>query len=228
MICDKDGTCWILSSAGIYVADSKNLIADTRLDYPLINAKRGFRESLVANSWLYRQGDELYLCCDSGAVKINMSQYDTATKSYRMVLDYIYVDGERHDINRVDTFHLTSQMDKIVLEPEVLNYSMNDPYVDLGLISAVNYFTEDMDVEMMKIYGGGTLDERAFAKMKLNKIACDIKWAYWALYQASSSNVEFDYMNWYGQKMARLQHFWLDPRLDYWLDIVHEKKSLIS
>lgn len=131
MICDKDGTCWILSSAGIYVADSKDLIADTRLDYPLINAKRGFRESLVANSWLYRQGDELYLCCDSGAVKINMSQYDTATKSYRMVLDYIYVDGERHDINRVDTFHLTSQMDKIVLEPEVLNYSMNDPYVSV-------------------------------------------------------------------------------------------------
>lgn len=106
--------------------------------------------------------------------------------------------------------------------------SMNDPYVDLGLISAVNYFTEDMDVEMMKIYGGGKVDERAFARMKLNKIACDIKWAYWALYQAASSNVEFDYMNWYGQKMARLQHFWLDSRLDYWLDVAREKSTRIS
>lgn len=106
--------------------------------------------------------------------------------------------------------------------------SMNDPYVDLGLISAVNYFTEDMDVEMMKIYGGGKVDERAFARMKLNKIACDIKWAYWALYQAASSNVEFDYMNWYGQKMARLQHFWLDSRLDYWLDVAREKSIRIS
>lgn len=101
--------------------------------------------------------------------------------------------------------------------------SMNDPYVDLGLISATNYFTEAMDVEMIKIYNDGVFDELAFAKMKLNKIACDIKWAYWALYQAANSNVEFDYMNWYGQKMARLQHFWLDPRLDYWLELVQGK-----
>lgn len=131
MICNEDGTCWILSSAGIYIADSKDLIANTRSDYPLINAKRGFRQSLVANSWLYSQGEDLYLCCDSGVVKVNMSQYDMATKSYRMVLDYIYVDGEKYDINRVDTFHMTSEMDKIVLEPEVLNYSMNDPYVSV-------------------------------------------------------------------------------------------------
>ena len=44
---------------------------------------------------------------------------------------------------------------------------MNDPYEDLGLISAVNYFTEDMDVEMMKINGGGKVDERELARMKL-------------------------------------------------------------
>lgn len=102
--------------------------------------------------------------------------------------------------------------------------SMNDPCVDLGLISATNYFTEAMDVEMVKCYNDGVFDEIMFAKVKLNKIACDIKWAYWALYQAASSNVEFDYMNWYGQKMARLQHFWLDPRLDYWLELVKDRK----
>ena len=54
-------------------------------------------------------------------------------KSYRMILDYIYVDGEKYDIDRVDTFRLASDADKIVLEPEVLNYSMNDPYVSVFL-----------------------------------------------------------------------------------------------
>jgi hypothetical protein len=27
-------------------------------------------------------------------------------------------------------------------------------------------------------------------------------------------------MNWYGMKMARLRGFSLDPRLDYWLNLV--------
>lgn len=133
MICDADGTCWILSSAGIYVAETKDLMADKKTDYLLINAKRGFRSSLVANAWMYREGDELYLCCDSGVVKVNMSQYDMTAKSYRMILDYIYVDGEKFDIDRVDTFRLSPQADTIVLEPEVLNYSMNDPYVSVYL-----------------------------------------------------------------------------------------------
>ena len=133
MICDTDGTCWVLGSAGIYIADTTDLVADEKTDYLLINAKRGFRSSLVANAWMYREGEELYLCCDSGVVKVSMAQYDMTAKSYRMILDYVYVDGEKYDIDRVDTFRLASDADKIVLEPEVLNYSMNDPYVSVFL-----------------------------------------------------------------------------------------------
>jgi len=28
-------------------------------------------------------------------------------------------------------------------------------------------------------------------------------------------------MNWYGQKIARLQHLWLDPRLDMWINMLN-------
>lgn len=103
--------------------------------------------------------------------------------------------------------------------------SMNDPYSDLGLISTTNFFTEEMDIEMIKIYNGGEFDDLAFAKMKLYKIVCDIKWSYWALQQSANSNVDFDYMNWYGGKMARLQHLWSEPRLDFWLNKLNGKSS---
>lgn len=76
MVCNDDGTCWILCSAGIYIADSENLIANQEREYPLINSKRGFRASLVANSWMCEEDNYLYLCCDSGVVKVNMKQYD--------------------------------------------------------------------------------------------------------------------------------------------------------
>lgn len=99
--------------------------------------------------------------------------------------------------------------------------SMNDPYYDLGLFSTTNYLTEAMDVELCKAYHGGKMDEMGFAKMKLYKIVGDIKWAYWALQQALNSDVDFDYFNWYGQKTARLQHLWLDPRLDMWINMLN-------
>lgn len=101
--------------------------------------------------------------------------------------------------------------------------SMNDPFSDLGLYSGGNYLTEAMDHELIRIYNGGEFDEKLFAKMKLYKIVSDIKWGYWALQQAVNSDVEFDYMNWYGGKMARLSQFLSDPRLDYWINLLKGK-----
>lgn len=129
MSCDESGICWILSSAGIYVAEASQLIKNESREYPLLDAKRGFRSSLTANAWMCREKDDLYLCCDSGVVKINMKQFDMFSKFYRMILDRVEVDGAEYDIDRSDTFKLSSRMDKIVLEPEVLNYSLNDPYI---------------------------------------------------------------------------------------------------
>ena len=100
--------------------------------------------------------------------------------------------------------------------------SMGDPYYDLGLYSAVNFLTEDFDVIMNTIYNNGVNDEIGFARLKLNKIAGDIKWAYWSLYQAMGSDLT-DYMNWYGPKVARLQHMWADPRVDLWLNKLNGK-----
>ena len=68
MVIRPDGSCWVLSSAGIYIATVQNLLQNERTDYPLINTKRGFRDTLVANAWMCREGDTLYLCCGTGAV----------------------------------------------------------------------------------------------------------------------------------------------------------------
>lgn len=160
MVCSDDGTCWVMGSAGIYVAETKDLIADKKCDYPLINSKRGFCSSLVANSWICRDGDELYLCCDSGVVKVNMSQYDMSEKSYRMVFNYVEVDGVKYEINRVDTLKLSSQMEKIVFEPEVLNYSMNDPYVSI--------FMEGYDTKE-KVCLASELEKISYSNLKPGK-----------------------------------------------------------
>ncbi|MFW6149772.1 MAG: choline/ethanolamine kinase family protein [Atribacterota bacterium] len=98
--------------------------------------------------------------------------------------------------------------------------SMNDECYDLGIWSAANYFSEDMDKQLIQYYYDG-YDEMIFARFKLYKILQDIKWAMWSCVQAVNSPVsEFDYFEWLGTKMARLRSFWADPRLDYWLNLL--------
>lgn len=98
--------------------------------------------------------------------------------------------------------------------------SMNDPCFDFAVMSGARYFTEAMDVEWIRYYYGAYNEEK-FARMKLYKIVADMKWAMWSVVQAVQSPIQsFDYFNWYGTKMARLRHFWNDPRLDYWINMV--------
>lgn len=98
--------------------------------------------------------------------------------------------------------------------------SMNDECYDLGVWSGGNYFTEEMDKELIQYYFG-EYDDKKYARFKLYKILAEIKWSMWSCVQAVNSTIEdFDYHNWLGTKMARLRYFWSDPRLDYWINLL--------
>ena len=98
--------------------------------------------------------------------------------------------------------------------------SMSDGVWDLANIAGALYFTEAMDKEWIRGYYG-EYDEVEFARFKLYKILNDIKWTMWSSVQAEQSSVQdYDYYEWLGGKIARLRHFWNDPRLDYWLNLV--------
>lgn len=102
--------------------------------------------------------------------------------------------------------------------------SMNDPMCDLALYMLM-FSTDEMDREAVITYNDGVYDEVLFARMKLMKIAEDIKWSYWALQQAVNSNVDFDYFNWYAGKAARLQYYFADPRVDMWLNLLEGRSA---
>lgn len=133
IVCGDSGAIWVLGSAGIYVANSEELIDNQYTDYELLNAKRGLLSSLTANSWNYLENEDLYLCCDNGVVKVNMDAYDMSAKSYRMILDHAKVDGVSCEIKRTEPLILGSDVQKVEFEPEILNYSLNDPYISFTL-----------------------------------------------------------------------------------------------
>ena len=129
-----DNTLFVLSSAGIYVVDKNQLISGTDLDYELLDSKKGLNKALTPNSWNYLDEDgNLYLSTDKGVLAMNLSRYQMSTRSYRMILKKIKVDDASYSITRGEIIHLERGAKKVELIPEVVNYSLNDPYIRVWL-----------------------------------------------------------------------------------------------
>lgn len=130
----KKGELFVLSSAGIYVVDKKKLENGKKLDYDLLNATKGLQESLTPNAWNYIDGnDNLYLSGGFGAVYMNMNDYNSHNFSYRMLMKSIKMDGETSYVEGGEPFHISRGVNRVEIIPEVVNYSINDPYVRVWL-----------------------------------------------------------------------------------------------
>lgn len=142
---NENGMLWILGGAGIYVVDRASFIEQRSPRYELLDSKMGLSGSLTANAWNYKdeQGN-LYLPCDNGCYRVNIDNYNMASDSYRMMVKYINVDDTRYPVSKSETLQLESDIVKIEIEPALLNYSLNDPYV--------RYYLEGFDLEPIIVH----------------------------------------------------------------------------
>ncbi len=136
----NNGDMWVLSSAGIYVASSGQLVDNINKDYELLNVKSGLRASLTANSYSKVVDGILYLCCDNDVVMVDLYDYNSSARSYRMSLSSVNVDGEYYEISRTEPLHISADASSITFAPFILNYSLNDPYV--------GYYLEGFDTTL--------------------------------------------------------------------------------
>ena len=131
---DKD-TLFVMSSAGIYVVDRDELLSDTEnIAYDLLDAKRGLNSSLTANSWNYcdSKGD-LFLPCDRGVYIIDTVRYTSGISAYRMSVKSVKLDSALQQIGRNGVIEIGRGVNKVELYPEVINYTIQDPYVGYWL-----------------------------------------------------------------------------------------------
>lgn len=130
----QDGMLFVLSSAGIYVVDENFLLEGRTLEYKLLNAKMGLTKGLTPNSWNYMDAkDNLYLSTDTGVVTFNLNEYNAAVRSYRMYVKSIKVDDSIVTVERGEPTVLARGVNRIEIIPEVVNYSVDDPYVSIWL-----------------------------------------------------------------------------------------------
>lgn len=147
MIVRDDGNIFVLGSAGIFVVTRDELLSGKKVDYVLLDLKRGLIGSLTANSWNYIDEEgNLYLSCDTGASCLNLDAYDKNDRAYRMQLKSVLVNGKRYMVQKDIPFVIPGDSDSIEVIPEILNYSINNPYISLymeGIDEQPNVMTQN-------------------------------------------------------------------------------------
>ncbi len=136
---DED-TLFVMSSAGIYVVERDELVAGGEIAWELLDARRGLGTSLTANSWNYYDGSgNLLLPCDTGVYMIDVEKYNSDVRSYRMQLASVRLDGVLQPPARKGAIEVGQGISRIELDPEILNYTIQEPNV--------GYYLEGYDTQ---------------------------------------------------------------------------------
>lgn len=129
-----DGRLFVLGAAGIYVIDEEKLLDGKHLEYLLLDSKAGFVNGLTPDSWNYLDNGEcLYMSTDSGVIVLDLDDYYSEARSYRMYVKSMEINGISVEIENSETTVIEQGADSIAIEPEVVNYSVSNPYVSVWL-----------------------------------------------------------------------------------------------
>ncbi|MBR2765516.1 MAG: HD domain-containing protein [Blautia sp.] len=119
------------SSAGVYVVSRNELLSGEQdISYELLDSRKGLNASLTANSWNIDDGSgNLFLCCDKGVFIIDTDRYSSDSRSYRMKLSSYFLDGVRLRLEGNNPIRVSRGSARVELRPEIINYTIQDPYV---------------------------------------------------------------------------------------------------
>ena len=132
------GAAFVPGSAGIYVVRKDALLSGGRFDYALLDYRAGLKGSLTEKAWNMLTGDkDLYLSTDRGVVRMNLDDYWSEKRSYRLMVSEIKLDGRSVPIERGSGLTISRDVNSIEFVPEIVNYSMEDP--------KVSYYLEGVD-----------------------------------------------------------------------------------
>jgi energy-coupling factor transport system substrate-specific component len=130
-----EGKLYVLGSAGIYIVDRDELLADEELNYTLIDSEMGLTASLTVNSWNNAciGGDYLYLSCETGVYGIDTSNLTRQDKYYKMKVSSVKLDQVSYEVDADSDFSIGREVNKIEIIPEVINYTTENPYISYYL-----------------------------------------------------------------------------------------------
>lgn len=128
------GEMWILSSNGIYVTTSEEMIANGDINTVFYNRDNGLQIVSTANSYSDITSDGyLYIAGTTGVVKVNIEKPFEDVSEFKMAVPYVDVDGERYYPTEDGRFVIPSSTSRLTIYSYVFTYSLLNPMVTYTL-----------------------------------------------------------------------------------------------
>ncbi|MDO4806020.1 MAG: two-component regulator propeller domain-containing protein [Coriobacteriales bacterium] len=232
-----DGEVLVLSSAGIYVMRETDLIGSVSpLRTDLLDRKFGLGASITANSWnhLDEQG-MLYVCTDKGTFRLDTHDYSQAKRSYHMKVPTISLDGVEHHLERGVPFSIAQDTQRMDIDPEVISYTLDDPYVsyqlvgydakptrvrksELGVISYTNIESGDYTFVLSVLGNDGSVLETSSYQLRKAPMIYDNPW--FMAYVFVVAGLAIAWFTWYVARSTVQRRLELQQRE---LDLAHRQ-----
>jgi thiamine kinase-like enzyme len=96
---------------------------------------------------------------------------------------------------------------------------VGDRYFDLGNLSVNNGFAEADDERLLAAYWKSECTPRRFAALRLMRIMSDFREGMWGVVQTAISALDFDFVAYGEEHLARVADGLADPRFPTWLEV---------
>lgn len=131
---NSHGEMWVLSSNGIYVTPTEELLANGEINPVYYSLANGLPCITTANSYseLTPEGD-LYIAGSTGVCKVNIDQTFEDVNDLKAAVPFVEADGKTLYPDETGAFTIPDSTQKLTIPSFVFNYSLNDPQVSLQL-----------------------------------------------------------------------------------------------
>ncbi len=151
---------WVLSSNGIYIIPTEDMVKDSISDYSHYGLSDGVPYIVTANSYSYLSEDGILIMAgNNGIAQVDIENFSSDSSNLKASIPFIDADGEKIYPDEKGSFHLPPTVRKIKIYSYVFNYSLVKPQVTYRLEGFDNQpVTLDRDqlmpVDYTNLWGG--------------------------------------------------------------------------
>ena len=139
---NKDGRMWILSSNGIYVVDTEELLKNEEINPVYYNKDNGLPYITTANSYSFLSEEgNLYIAGVAGVTKVNIDEPFENVNSLKMSVPFVEADGIKVYPDDSGIINIPSYTKKLTIFGYVYTYSLVNPKVTYHLEGFDNNLT---------------------------------------------------------------------------------------